>query len=181
MMLMTYKEAELEYGSQYKVDAAVKNSTLYRVGRGLYSHIPSASHFEVIGKRYPDAIITADTAHYIYGLTDVIPVKTYLATLRNATRITDFGIVQMFIEAPYFEAGRSEAQYDGANITIYDKERILVELLRNSKSLPFDYYKELIASYRRIIDTLDFHKIEDYIGMYKRNAFILNALQREVL
>jgi hypothetical protein len=181
MMLMTYKEAAMEYGSQYRVDAAVRDGGLLRVNRGLYSHVPSINHFEVIRKRYPDAIITADTAHYIHGLTDVIPTKTRLATLRNATRVTDLSIIQVFVEAPYFEAGRSEMQYDGVEIAIYDRERILVDLLRNSRSLPFDYYKEIITSYRRIVDTLDFRRVEDYIGMYKRNKFIFDALQREVL
>lgn len=180
-MLMTYQEAEREYGSQYRVASAVRNGRLYQVGHGLYADTPKPNHFAVIVKKYPGAIITADTANYIHGLTDVIPTKTYLATLRNATRILDPSIVQVFVEAPYFDAGRSEIEYDGTAITIYNKERMLVELLRNSKSLSFDYYKEIIASYRRIVDTLDFRKVEGYIGMYQRNEFMFDALQREVL
>jgi predicted transcriptional regulator of viral defense system len=181
MMLMTYKEAEKELGSQYKVDAAVRDGGLFRIARGLYADRPIANHFQIIAKRFPEAIITADTAHYIHGLTDVIPVKTYLATLRNATRIADSGIVQVFVDSRHFEQGRIGMEYEGADIPIYNKERILVEILRNSTSMPFDYYKELIASYRRITDSLDFRKVEEYIGMYKRNEFILEALQREVL
>lgn len=181
MMLITYKEAKKKYGSQYNVNAAVRRGTLFRVDRGLYASGPATNHFQVITKKYPGAIVTADTAHYIHGLTDVIPRKTYLATPRTATRITAPNIVQVFVDVSHFEPGRIELVYDKAVINIYNKERILVELLRNSKSMPFDYYKELIASYRRIIDSLDFREIEDYIGMYKRNEFLFDALQREVL
>jgi predicted transcriptional regulator of viral defense system len=181
MMLVTYKEAKRKYGSQYNVAAAVRHGTLFRIDRGLYASCPVANHFQIIAKKYPGAIITADTAHYIHGLTDVIPDKTYLATLRNATRITAPDIVQVFADVSHFEPGRTELVYNKAVINIYNKERVLVELLRNSKSMPFDYYKELITSYRRIVDSLDFQKIEDYMGMYKRNEFLLDALQREVL
>ena len=45
----------------------------------------------------------------------------------------------------------SEIAYQGTSIRIYDRERMLIELIRSAKNLPFDYYKEIIESYRRII------------------------------
>jgi predicted transcriptional regulator of viral defense system len=118
---------------------------------------------------------------YLHGLTDVIPVKIYLATKRNATRIKDNAIVQVFVEQHLFNPGRTQITYDGVAVSIYDKERMLVELLRRSASMPFDYYKELISSYRKIIGEMDFRKIEDYVALYKRGNHLFDALQREVL
>ena len=36
--------------------------------------------------------------------------------------------------------------YDGVDIVIYDKERLLVELIRNKRKFSFDFYKEIIEN-----------------------------------
>ena len=63
---------------------------------------------------------------------------------------------------------------------MYDKERLLVELIRKRKQIPFDYYKEIIANYRRISNVLDMYKIEEYLSLYKNDANLSEALIREV-
>jgi hypothetical protein len=180
MMLYNWNEMIEEYGYPLKVREAVKSGDIYKVGRGLYSDKPFANPFGVVAARYPYAIITMDTAFYIHGLTDVIPDRTFLATKRNATRITDDGVVQVFLSDKIFEPGRMKMDHDGVVINVYDRERMLVEAMRNSKSLPFDYYKEIIASYRKIIKVLDVRKIEGYISLFKRKDYLFNILQREV-
>jgi predicted transcriptional regulator of viral defense system len=179
--VMTYSEAKQEYGSQYRVVLAVDNGQLYHLGHGMYAKCPRASDFEIIAKKYPHAIVASDTAYFLHGLTDVIPAKIHLATKRNTTRITAANVIQVFVEQRLFNPGKSHILYDGAEINIYDKERMLIELLRRTKSTPFDYYKELIASYRQIAQDLDFYKLESYINLYKRSTHLLDALQREVL
>ena len=47
--------------------------------------------------------------------------------------------------------GKTKMNYDGVDIVIYDKERLLVELIRNKRKFSFDFYKEIIASYRKIV------------------------------
>jgi predicted transcriptional regulator of viral defense system len=181
MMLLTFTEAKERCGSQYRLERAVASGQMHRLDSGLYSARPHVGHFEAIAKRYPYAIITSDTAFYIHGMTDVIPDKTYLATRRNATRIGDPAIVQVFMTDALFEPGKMSLEYDGATVSIYSRERMLVELLRKSKSMPFDYYKELVASYRKIAEELDFGMVEEFAMLYKRNGHILDALQKEVL
>ena len=43
-------------------------------------------------------------------------------------------------------------EVDGATIPIYDKERMIIELLRNKNKMPKDLYKEVMGDYRRIWD-----------------------------
>jgi len=181
MMLYDWDEINKEYGHPLKVREALDNGEIYRVRRGLYSDSPSVHPFSIVAAKYPYATITSETAFYIHGLTDVIPDKTYLATKRNATRITDKDVTQVFMNEKIFDPGRIQMVYDDITINIYDRERMLVEAMRNSKALPFDYYKELIASYRKISGELDFRKIEKYISIFKRNQYLFNILQREVL
>ena len=54
-----------------------------------------------------------------------------------------------------------------------------MDLIRFKNKNSFDYYKEIIASYRRIIDELDFFDIEDYAGMFKNDRKIMEAIQLE--
>ena len=63
---------------------------------------------------------------------------------------------------------------------MYDKERLLIELIRKRRQIPFDYYKEIIANYREIVDELDMYKIEQYLSLFKNDLNLSETLQREV-
>ena len=180
-MLYSWKEINERYGYPLKVREALNRGEIYKVGRGYYSDKQYINPFLLIAEKYPFAIITMDTAFFIHGLTDVIPDKTHLATLRNATRIVDDQVVQVFSSKRIFEPGKTTQKYEGVLITIYDRERMLIEALRNSKTMPFDYYKEIITGYRKIDYELDFRKIEEYISFFQKRDFLYNMLQREVL
>jgi len=180
-MLYNWREINTIYGYPRKIREALNKGELYKVARGYYSDKPYINPFILIAAKYPYAIITMNTAFYIYGLTDVIPEKTFLATMRNATRIADNSVTQVFLSKDVFEQGKTQQDYDGVAITIYDRERMLVEALRNSKSMPFDYYKEIISGYRRISGDLDYQKVEDYISLFKKSKFLFNRLRHEVL
>ena len=69
---------------------------------------------------------------------------------------------------------------DKEYVNIYDKERLLVELIRKRNQISFDYYKELISSYRESSDKLDMYKIEKYLALYKNEVNLSNVLLREV-
>ena len=180
-MLYSWKEVNEQYGYPLKVREALNSGEIYKVSRGLYSTKSTINPFVLMAIKYPHAIITMDTAFFLYGLTDVIPDKTYLATPRNATRIVDKKVKQVFLSENIFEPGKTTMDYEGTVINIYDRERMLVETLRNSKSMSFDYYKEIISGYRKIIDELDFRKIEDYISLFSKSGHLSYVLRREVL
>ena len=65
-------------------------------------------------------------------------------------------------------------------VNMYDKERLLVELIRKRKQIPFDYYKEIISNYRKISDDLDMYKIDEYLSLYKNDVNLSDVLMREV-
>ena len=61
-------------------------------------------------------------------------------------------IEQIFMANHFFEIGKSQVNYNNVQINIYNKERMLIELIRKKKQIPFDYYKEIISNYRAIVD-----------------------------
>ena len=134
----------------------------------------------MISKKYANAIFTMDSAFYFHNLTDVIPRKINLAIERNSSRIKDEKINQVLIIKKLFEIGKMQMTVEGATINVYDKERMLIELIRNKNQIAFDYYKEIISNYRKIINDLDISKIEEYIGIFPHEEHIYETLQREV-
>ena len=51
--------------------------------KGLYSEDRYVPELEIIMKKYPNAILTLNSAFYYYGLTDTIPDHYYVATPKS--------------------------------------------------------------------------------------------------
>lgn len=180
-MLFTYVDMLEKYGSAYQINRAVNSGSLFKVARGLYSDERHPNPNAVACALYPCAVITMDSAFYFHGLTDVVPEIVHVATPRNSTRIRNAVFRQYFMETKFMRCGVTSAEADGTVIRVFSKERMLVELLRNVALLPMDYYKELIGSYRRMVDALDMREVEDCMALYSRADSLFEMLQREVL
>ena len=179
-MLYFHKELKEKLKSDYQIQKAVSNKEYFKIENGLYSDMEFVNPLEIICKKYPEAVFTSDSAYYYYDLTDVIPDYFYLATKRSDTRINDKNIKQIFIPNDLFEFGKTQIEIENIIISIYDEERMLVELIRKKNIIPFDYYKEIISNYRKKTDKLDIYKIQEYISYYKNELSLYETLMREV-
>lgn len=180
-MVLNYKECIERFGSDYMIKKNINEGKLFQKGKGLYSDREFCSELELITVKYPRAVFTGASAYYYYGLTDVIPDCYNLATKREDTRIKDKQVHQVYVKDDLFEIGRCSMKYQNTEICIYSRERLLVDLVRFKNRMPFDYYKEIIGNYRRIVDELDFFAIEDYAEMFVQGKRIMNAIQLEVM
>lgn len=179
--MKTRAECLEEYGSDYFIEKKIENGELFKVGKGIYSENKYVPEVAMFVYKYPNVVVTMKSAFYYHGLTDVIPSKCELATMRDATKIKDERVKQYFISNNFFEEGIEVSTYKGYDIRIYNKERMLIELIRYKSKLPFDYYKEIILNYRRILPKLDIQKIQDYALMAPKSNKVLEILQMEVL
>ena len=179
-MIYSYDECLQKYGNHYQLTKKLQNQELYKIEPGVYSDKERVSELEIISYKYPYAIFTMDSAFYYHSLTDVIPDKYYLATSKDAYKIPDKRVKQSFHRIDKWEIGVSSISHHNVNLKIYDQERMLIELIRNKNTLPFDYYKEIIESYRKRISTLDIEKLQEYISMFSRQNHIFEAIQLEV-
>ena len=180
-MLYVYQEVLSKYGSAYQIEKAVDSGAVFKVARGLYSDERHPDPNAVACALWPQAVLTMDSAFYLHGLTDVVPELVHLATPRNSTRIHNAGVHQYFMEPALMNAGVEAIIDNGSMIRTFTRERMLVELLRNAATLPLDYYKELIGSYRKIADELNMREVEDCLALYKRSDGLFDRMQREVL
>lgn len=179
-MIYNHKEMKEKYKSDYQIGKAIEDKKIYKIEKNIYSDTPEINFLEIISKKYVNAIFTMDSAFYFHNLTDVIPSKITLATKRNALRIKDDKIIQVFTSEKLFEIGKTQMVVEGVNINIYNKERMLIELIRNKKQMAFDYYKELISNYRKSVDSLNMSKLEEYIEKFPYEEHIYEILQKEV-
>ncbi|MCQ2507423.1 MAG: hypothetical protein MJ097_01385 [Dorea sp.] len=180
-MLLTYKECIERYGTDYRIKKEIQAGRLYQKEKGLYSEHKFCSDIEFITTKYPRAIFTAESAYYYYGMTDVIPDSFHLATVRTDSRIKDGSVRQYFINKELFELGKTNMTYHGVQISIYSRERLLVDLIRKKNKLPYDYYKEIISNYRRIAEELDFFVVEECTANLRNRDSIMRTIELEVL
>jgi len=180
-MLYTYKELEKHLSSNYHIKKALSDREVHKITNGIYSDTPNVHPLAVITKKYPYAIFTMDSAFYYHGLTDVIPQKMHLAVKRTTSRrYNNPEIIFIYTLDKYLSLGKTEINYEGVSINIYNKERMIIDLVRNKRSMGYDYYKEIIASYRRIIDKLDVFNIEEYSASFDKEEYIFRTIQEEV-
>ena len=179
--MKTRAECLKEYGSDYFIEKKIEKGELFKVGKGVYSKKKYVPEIAVFAYKYPNAVLTMKSAFFFYGLTDVIPDECDLATKRDAAKITDKRVKQYFVPEDFFDEGIEKAEYKGYDIQIYSKERMLIELVRYKSKLPFDYYKEIILNYRKLLPQLNIQKIQDYALAAPKSNKVLETLQMEVL
>ena len=77
--------------------------------------------------------------------------------------------------------GISTYDFSGTSIRIYNKERLLIEVIRYKNSLPYDYYKEIINYYRKKIDEINIQLVIDMLTHFTKKEMIQKILREEVL
>ncbi|MBP5255066.1 MAG: hypothetical protein J6Z23_06790 [Lachnospiraceae bacterium] len=170
-----------EYGTDYRIRQKVDAGELFEVGKAVYSEVEDVPEIAVVLFRHPNAVVTMRSAFYMHGLTDVIPDEYDLATDRNAAKIRDKRVRQYFYPSDFFDQGTELIKYKGFTIPVYNRERMLIELLRYKSKLPFDYYKEILLNYRAALPQLDMQAVQDYAWDAPRSRKIMETLQMEVL
>lgn len=180
IMIYTRKEVSKKYKSTYQLNKAIESGEIFKIQNGIYSDEEYVNPLAVITKKYPNFIFTMDSAFYYWDLTDVVPDKFCLATKRTSIRFKEEDIRQFFVNDELFEMGKTTLNIENIEINIYDKERMLVELVRKKNQISFDYYKEIISNYRKIVNSLDAFKISKYISCYKNEKTLYNRVQSEV-
>ena len=180
-MLMTYTDCLKWFKTKYNIGKQVAEGNLFKLEKGIYSDKAYAPEYQIISVKYPNAVFTMDSAFYYHNLTDVIPEKYYLMTGRGSSKIRDKRVVQSFENSNALYLGAEYIDYNGVRLRMYNKERMLLELLRNKNKLPFDYYKEVIRNYRRIMYELDMQSIQEMMLSLPKSGMIIELLETEVL
>lgn len=179
-MLYSYKQCLEKFGTDYQIKKEIEAGKLFMKEKGVYSDKKYVSEIAIMSKKFPNAIFTSRSAFYYHGLTDAIPDYYYMATVRGASQIQDSRVKQIFENSDDVQMGKTSLEYNGTEINVYNRERMLVELIRCKNKLPFDYYKEIVNNYREILHELDVESITEYARCLPKKKMVMETLQREV-
>lgn len=180
-MVYTYNECIALFGSHYALMHALSEHKIFKIKEGLYSTVRKPKELEIFVKEHKDAIFTMESAFYYLGISDAIPDKYIVATDKDASKYKDENVKQYFMNNGLIKIGVTSIQYSDVDIPIFDKERMLIELIRYKNKLPFDYYKEIISYYRNHINDIDISLVLDYLNSFPKKDLITKIIQMEVL
>ena len=180
-MIYNYEECIKIYGNHYNLVKALEEGKLYKIENGIYSSTKNPRDIEIFIKKHKDAVFTLQSALYYYGISDEIPEDYVVATDKDATKYKEKNVKQYFINNNLIGIGAINIDYGGVTIPVYDKERLLIEVIKYKNKLPFDYYKEVINYYRNHINELNIPLLMDYLDSFPKNKLITHIIQLEVL
>ena len=179
-MVYYYKEL-LENGlNRYQIERKVANKELYKIEKGIYSNEQFPSELAVITKKYSKAILTLNSAFFYHELTDKIPEYYYFATDKKARNIENKSIKQIFTKKELLNIGLTKMRIEDVEVNIYDKERMLIELIRYKTKMPYELYKEVLNNYRKIKEKLNFIKLYKYAQNFN-SSYIMKTIETEVM
>ena len=180
-MLMTMAECREKLGGVSRIKEMIRIGALRRVAYGIYTDGACHRDVEILQKRYPASVVTLQSAYYYYELSDSVPEKIHLAVERGSSQIDDSNVVECFVPTGTGGIGVENVTLRDTPLRIFDKERLLIETIRLRTKIPYELYREVIGSYRRIVNDLYFAKVEDYLEAFPKRKLIFNVIKKEVL
>lgn len=183
-MIYTAGELKQSLGGFAQINDAVKNGKYHKISHGLYTdESPFLSELENIFARYPNAILTLESAFDYYDMFDYIPDCYVVATPLNAHKIKTKNVKQFFMANDILNIGKTTIKTEYGYINIYDKERLLIELFRLKSKISYEHYKEVVRSYRKLSQQgeLNYNKISDYCMKLRNGERLLEQIQEIVL
>lgn len=179
-MIYTLEELLKQNMTKYALRKQIEKGKIFKVAYNAYSKKDFVNEEEIILKKYTNSVITLNSAFYLYGLTDTIPDFYYLATPEDSKNITDSKIKQSYQNKKLLNVGKTKIDFNGSKIQTYDKERLLIELIRFNNKMPLAYYKEIIRCYRQISDSLDAMKIKEYSEHFAYGKSYFEKIMKEI-
>ena len=149
---------------------------IVKIANGLYA-LPNEEIDEYIylTHRIPKGVFSHETAAYLNGLITRMPL-VYVMTVvvgDNVTRVKSNrdDIVFKYVKKNIYELGREEALNPfGRKIFIYDKERTVLDLIKDKNRVDSDVFSESIKSYffSKEKNLFKLYKYAKYMNMEKQ-------------
>ena len=170
-MLFNYNEVFKIYKNDYQINKALSKHKIYKVEKGIYSNNHSYNKYEVVIKKYPNAVLVGPTALYLKGYLSKEPSLIYLATKRNALRISDKRVKQEFylkleyFAKEYFDAIKTE---NDRFLPTFKDEILLVDLLRKKDNYTTEDFNEAFNNLKQKSKFLNVWAIENELLEYNK-------------
>lgn len=134
----------------------VKEEILERMAHGVYlSRDTFEDELYSLQARSSRLIYSHETALYLHGLTDRDPLQWVgtVPTGYNSTNLKNEGVKVYSVKKELHQIGSTTGKTEfGRDITLYDKERTICDLIRSRNKMDADLVNEAIRRYVRSKD-----------------------------
>ena len=139
----------------YKSDIGklVTDGVLERIRHGFYQ---LSGNFDITEAEYlshlvPEGIVCVESALFHYGYTDFTPREWSIAVPRAVSqRKLKTDIVPLkayYIQQDVYELGKTQADFDGTTLPIYDKERTICDCFKYRTKLDNELFAKAVNAY----------------------------------
>ena len=180
-MIYNYEECIELFGSNHLLEKAILKGKIFKIQNGIYSTEKKVKDIEIFLKKHKNCVFTMESALFYLGISDVVPDKYVVATDKDATKYKNDNVKQYFMNNGLINVGAITVKHNNIDIPIFNKERMLIEVVRYKNKLPFDYYKEVINYYRNHIEEIDVSLVLDYLESFPKKRLLTKTIQLEVL
>ncbi len=155
----------------------VEEGSLTRVKSGYYTtKSGDYSEEQLIVAMYPDGILTLGSALYYHGYLKQRPFGWSIAISKNTSKSRfkiEYPIVTpCYTEPEVMELGVTTVDVAGSEMKIYDKDRLICDVLKYQEKLDRDDFREGVFAYIR-----DESKQVDKLMEYARERQVLKKVQ----
>lgn len=131
----------------------LKAGKIKRIRRGFYKwHITDETNeAATVAGLFPDGVLCMDTALFHYGYSDRTPAEWHIAVDKDSSKIR-FNISYPFVKPYYFEPdkliiGITKEMINGIEVSMYDRDRVICDCLRNINKMDKEIFNKAIQSY----------------------------------
>jgi len=136
----------------------------------------------VIAKLFPEGVVCLESALYIYGYTERTPLAWHVAVSKNNKKSKykiDYPPMHFyFLIDAYIDIGRSEIEFEGQILPIFDRDRTMCDIIRYEKKMDKEVFNYAIKAYiqdskKNISKLMDYaemmrikNKVSQIVGMW---------------
>ena len=134
--------------------------------------------------RYPTAVVTLETALTLHGITDDFVSAPFFLSFNIGYRpVKEDSIVQIWEDKDTRLLGTIIMKRDGIEFLCYDKERLLIELLRREKHVSMEVFQAAVFYYRKAVSdgTINLPKLRDYCKSLPKGNKYRERIRKEIL
>ncbi len=137
----------------YDLRKLVTDGVIERIRHGFYQLADNTdiSEAEYVSRLIPEGIVCVESALFHYGYTDFTPRVWSLAVPRGVsqqrmkTDIVPFKAY--YIQPEVYELGKTEANFDGTTLPIYDKERTICDCFKYRHKMDNELFAKAVNAY----------------------------------
>ena len=178
--IVTTKEVEENNIDKIYLTRLVKKGIIDKIKRGLYVSKNSwgDEYFNLVYGT--TAIYSYETALYLLGLCESVPLKYNLSVPRgyNASLNYNDKVILHFVKREYLEIGKVNIKSpQGQMITCYNAERTICDLLKDKQNQDIETLKYAISEYLKDKKSRDLPKLTEYAKTFNVEGALNNYLE----